>query len=55
MVKKHSEISGNTYAIFIPTLNPEEPESLPHLRCRTTPPPNFYLRPTETYLGTQLL
>jgi len=25
MVEKHSELSGNTYAIFIPTLNPEEP------------------------------
>lgn len=25
MVKKHSELSGSTYAIFIPTLNPEEP------------------------------
>jgi len=28
MVEKHSESSGNTYAIFIPTLNPEEPDSL---------------------------
>ena len=27
MVEKHSELSGNTYAIFIPTLNPEEPQS----------------------------
>jgi len=26
MVEKHSELSGNTYAIFIPTLNPEEPD-----------------------------
>lgn len=28
MVEKHSELSGNTYAIFIPTLNPEEPDML---------------------------
>ena len=25
MVEKHSELSGNTYASSIPTLNPEEP------------------------------
>lgn len=25
MIEEHSEVSGNTYAIFIPTLNPEEP------------------------------
>ena len=28
MVEKHSELSGNTYAISIPTLNPEEPNKL---------------------------
>ena len=32
MVEKHSELSGNTYAIFIPTLNPEEPFILPKHR-----------------------
>ena len=28
MVEKHSELSGNTYASSIPTLNPEEPGML---------------------------